>query len=124
MSGRYLLDTNAVITLLKGNSELLKLTENAEWLGISVITLIEFLVFPDLSDDDKILFNSFSERIDVIAIDKSNKELIDAIISIRQKYKLKLPDSIIAASALCNNAKLISADKALTAVKEIKTISV
>jgi len=124
MNGKYLLDTNAVITLLKGNSELLKLTENADWLGISVITLIEFLVFPDLSDDDKILFNSFSERIEVVAIDKSDKELINTIISIRQKYKLKLPDSIIAASALCNNAKLISADKVLTVVKEIETISV
>lgn len=124
MSGKYILDTNAVITLLKGNPDLLKLTENADWIGISIITFIEFLVFPDLSDEDRKLFNSFSERIEVIAMDKSDQKMIDAIILIRQKYKLKLPDAIITACALTNKAKLISADKALSAVKEIELISV
>lgn len=124
MNGKFILDTNAIITLLKGNFDLLKLTENADWIGISIITFIEFLVFPDISDEDKKLFNIFSERIEIIAIDKSDQEMIDTIILIRRKYKLKLPDAIITACALANKAKLVSADKALSAVKEIEIISV
>ncbi|WP_373527737.1 hypothetical protein [Nostoc sp.] len=38
MSGsRYLLDTNAIIALLQGNSQLLQLLQNADWIGISII---------------------------------------------------------------------------------------
>jgi len=49
---RYILDTNAVISLLKGNNFLLNIAENAEWVGISIISYIEFLAFPELSDED------------------------------------------------------------------------
>jgi predicted nucleic acid-binding protein len=36
MSGnRYLLDTNAIVTLLQGNSQLVQLLQSANWVGIS-----------------------------------------------------------------------------------------
>ncbi len=35
MSGeRYLLDTNAIVALLQGNSQLIQLLQNADWIGI------------------------------------------------------------------------------------------
>lgn len=41
MSGeRYLLDTNAIVALLQGNSQLIQLLQNADWIGISVISKI------------------------------------------------------------------------------------
>ncbi len=51
MSGKnsYLLDTNAVIALLQGNEKLLEILKPARWIGISVISQIEFLVFPDMT---------------------------------------------------------------------------
>lgn len=53
---RYILDTNAIVALLKGNSDLISLTGTALWIGISIISSIEFLAFPDLSEDDKSLW--------------------------------------------------------------------
>ncbi|WP_017317962.1 PIN domain-containing protein [Mastigocladopsis repens] len=44
MSGkRYLLDTNVIVSLLQGSGALVTLLQNAEWVGISVISQIEFL---------------------------------------------------------------------------------
>ena len=40
---RFLLDTNAVIALLRGNLQLNAVIANAEWVGISIITKLEFL---------------------------------------------------------------------------------
>lgn len=53
MSGnRYLLDTNAIVALLQGNTQLIQLLQNPDWIGISVISQIEFLAFPGLGQDD------------------------------------------------------------------------
>ena len=51
MSGkrRFLLDTNAVVSLLAGNRELAIQLESAEFVGISVISYLEFLAFDGLS---------------------------------------------------------------------------
>ena len=47
---------------------------------------------------------------------------INQIISIRQKYRLKLPDAIIAAAAIQNLAQLIS-DVKLNRVTELTVLS-
>jgi tRNA(fMet)-specific endonuclease VapC len=60
MSGnRYLLDTNAIVALLKGNTQLIQLLQNANWIGISVISQIEFLAFSGLTQSDRQLFQQF-----------------------------------------------------------------
>lgn len=64
MSGpnkRLLLDTNAVVSLLRGHGELLAVAKQAQWVGISIITEIEFLAFPDLTQDDAALFADFPQ---------------------------------------------------------------
>ena len=53
---RYLLDTNALIALLQGNRELVALTQSADWLGVSVISVLEFLGFDGLAEQDRLLF--------------------------------------------------------------------
>ena len=61
MSGnRYVLDTNAIVALLQGNSQLIQLLENADWIAVSVISQIEFLAFSGLSQDDRQLFQLVS----------------------------------------------------------------
>ncbi|WP_228014657.1 hypothetical protein [Fortiea sp. LEGE XX443] len=60
MSGsRYLLDTNAIVTLLQGNLQLLQLLQNADWIGISIVSQIEFLAFSGLSQSDIQVFQQF-----------------------------------------------------------------
>lgn len=42
---RYLLATNALVALLQGHDGGLRLTGQAQWLGVSVINVLEFLGF-------------------------------------------------------------------------------
>lgn len=115
MSGneRYILDTNAVISLLDGNSKLNNLVKKADWLGISVISELEFLSYPQLGDDDISLFNAFKTMVEVIDIANSNTPLMHSIIEIRKEYKVKLPDAVIVAAAMKSDAILLTADKQL-----------
>ena len=53
---RHLLDTNALVALLQGHQGLLALTENSQWLGVSVINVLEFLGFDGLLEADRALF--------------------------------------------------------------------
>ena len=56
---RFLLDTNALIALLKGNQSLLDLTSSAEWVGISVISILEFSSFSGMTSPDLDLLREF-----------------------------------------------------------------
>ncbi|MEQ8189720.1 MAG: PIN domain-containing protein [Candidatus Eremiobacterota bacterium] len=123
MNGRnYLLDTNAIIALLQGNNDLLNLLKNADWIAISVISLIEFLAFPNLSDKDREYFDQFSKRVELVNLSSNETELIDLIIDLRKKYKIKLPDAIIAGSAIHNKASLITKDKQLKIITQLTLI--
>ncbi len=46
---RYLLDTNAIVALLQGHRLLTTELQKSEWIGISVISQLEFLAFQSLS---------------------------------------------------------------------------
>ena len=124
MSGkRYLFDTNAIIALLQGNNQLLQHLQGAEWIGISVINQIEFLAFPGLNDEDRLLFSQFLRRIDVVGLMPEQIELIDLVIKLRQQYRIKLPDAIIAATAIQFKASLVTADNQLQNVEELDVVN-
>jgi predicted nucleic acid-binding protein len=72
---------------------------------ISIVTNIELFATKNISQQEYELlekFVAFSVKHDV------NEDLIDTTIMIRQTYKIKLPDAIIAATALAYNLTLIS----------------
>jgi tRNA(fMet)-specific endonuclease VapC len=117
MSGkRYVLDTNAIVALLQGNSQITQLLQDANWVGISVISQIEFLAFSGLSEADRQLFQQFLQRVECAGLVANDSMLIEKIIQIRQQYRLKLPDAIIAAVAIQNSADLVTADSEFTKV--------
>ncbi|ARV58780.1 twitching motility protein PilT [Nostocales cyanobacterium HT-58-2] len=120
---RYLLDTNAIVSLLQGSSALVTLLQNAEWVGISVISQIEFLAFSELSESDCQLFEQFLKRVEVINLVASNNLLIEQIIQIRLQYRVKLPDAIIASTALQVGASLVTNDRELTKVTTLTIIN-
>lgn len=123
MSGnRYLLDTNAIVALLQKDPSLIKLLQNAEWIGISVISQLEFLVFTGLTEADKQLFQQFVQRVEVIDLSSQNSFLIDQVILVRQQYRLKLPDAIIAAMAIQHSANLVTHDVQLNRVAELTIV--
>ena len=110
----FVLDTNAVIFLTtKGNiipTNLLDELNEAD-LFISVITEIELFAKPDMPPDEEEKLRTFiSNRIQVIDLSNTIK---NETIALRRKTKLKLPDCIVAASAIVQNAVLLTADSEL-----------
>lgn len=120
---RLLLDTNAVISILRGHEVLLTLAQSAAWVGISIITYLEFKSFPKLTEKDTTLFNEFLRRINVVSLRPEDGDLIRITINLRKTHRLKLPDAIIAASALTNHATFVTADKVLTHAGAMPVIS-
>ncbi len=122
-NNRYLLDTNAIVALLQGNTILSQLLRTADWIGISVISQIEFLAFSGLTRDDCDLFSQFLQRVSVIGLEADDEELIAKIIEVRQQYRLKLPDVVIAAMAIQNAAILVTADREFSKVPVLNVMS-
>lgn len=110
---RFLLDTNAVVALLQGHADLAALTGDAQWLGISVITALEFSGFPDLTDADRALFAEFVARVEVVDLTFSDAVLIGSINVLRRSRAVKLPDAIILGTAAARQAVLLTHDEQL-----------
>ena len=119
MGKRYLLDSNIVIEYIAG----LFPEKAIQWLNklideeinVSIITKIEVLSFdPDKDDNYSILIDFF----DASNILELTKEIVNKTIMIRQKQKIKLPDAIIASTAIVNGLILVSRN-----TKDFKIIS-
>ncbi|MDQ6843244.1 MAG: type II toxin-antitoxin system VapC family toxin [Bacteroidota bacterium] len=72
--------------------------------NVSIITKIEVLSF-NAADEHYALLNNFMNDATVIDL---TYDVVMASIEIRKKYKTKLPDAIIAATAVVYNLSLIS----------------
>ncbi|MDR0680874.1 MAG: type II toxin-antitoxin system VapC family toxin [Dysgonamonadaceae bacterium] len=105
MGQKYLMDTNVLIDAQmnrlpqKGLNFLAKVIN--EDFTISFITQIEYLGYKDITKSMEV----FVSLADVIEIDKF---IIQNCIDLRRNYKIKLPDAIIAATALARNFILIT----------------
>ena len=105
---RYVLDTNMVISLLK--SEAVPETFDSTEFFVSIISRIELLSKPDISLEDEREIKNFLSSVTVIDIDNSVES---TVITLRRSRKLKLPDSIIAATAIVLKATLLTHDDQL-----------
>ena len=92
----------------------------ASWVGVSVITRLEALSYPSLSGDDTELIRRFFARIDVVNLTVDQPTLLETIVGMRQSRVLKLPDAIVAASAVVSDAVLVTADRELIRRTSIK----
>jgi predicted nucleic acid-binding protein len=116
---RYLLDTNAVIAIVNGNKELVQQLNAAGFVAFSVVSIIEFLSFPDLSEKDKTVFEEIVAEGSFINLDFEDGRLMDKIVETHKTYRLKLPDAILTATALRYNCQLASNDKELQKVPDL-----
>lgn len=105
MGKEYLIDTNVLIDiqmdrfLPKSRSFLTDLIDDD--FTISFVTYIEYLGFKGVSK----MAEQFITLAKVIGTDKN---IIDTCIEIRKKHVIKLPDAIIAATALSKKRILIT----------------
>lgn len=113
MGERYLIDSNSVVDYLGK-----KLPENGMAFmhpiidavaNISVITKIEVLGFRVTEDEYEKVLEDFVQDAMVFAL---NDLVIDKTIQIRRKHRIKLPDAIIAATALVYDFTLITRNTA------------
>ena len=113
LSRRYLLDTNAVIYLLSGR--LVSPLPDGRY-SISVITEIELLSFPGISTGEEKKIRNLISSLDRVHV---TDVVRDETIRLRRIYRLKIPDAIIAASALTLGAALLTNDHAFASVEEL-----
>ena len=105
MKTNYLIDTNVLIDAqmkrlpANGLAFLSKIID--EDFIISFIAYIEFLGYKNLTEASE-LFIKLAKVIEI------NKIVIESCINLRKTQRIKLPDSIIAATAIVNNYTLIS----------------
>jgi predicted nucleic acid-binding protein len=119
MSGNnILLDTNIVLYLLNGEETFIPLLEEKQ-LYISFITQIETLGYKGITDQEIKSIQSFLNTCVVVDI---NPVIKDYTIQFRRNYALRIPDSIIAASALYLNIPLLTADTDFKKVEELNLL--
>lgn len=125
MSGklRAVLDTNAVVSLLAGNHDLALKLERAEYLGISIVTYLEFLAYDGLTAGDRDCFTTFCQRIHIEPLSMDDSSLLHQALDLRSRYRLKLPDAIIGATALSRNARLITNDSHFAGIPSLEVQS-
>lgn len=101
-----MLDTNIVLYFLNGDKTLIPILEDKS-LFISFITQLELLSYNELSSEEIESIQLFLNECTIIDININIKNIA---IDLRKKYHLKLPDSIIIATAIWLNSPVISSD--------------
>ena len=115
MSGNKLIvDTNIVLYFLKGNPGIIRFIADY-FIGISFITELELLSLSTISPDDEQTIQSFLNHTRIIDI---NSDIKAKTIGVRRQSKLKLPDAIIAATAISIDVPLLTADQAFSRVDD------
>ena len=122
MGKQYLMDTNAVIDYLDNKLP----DKSADFIDgivqqISVITRMELLSWQNATSKQIKVLQDFINRSVVFGLEEN---IILKTIELRMKYKIKLPDAIIAATALCYNMTLITRNSEdFQIIKELKIIN-
>ena len=110
MGIRYLWDTNTVIYYLqqlfsKKAEEFMDDVVKASVPSISAITEIELLCWKTATENDIIVLKNFIADSFVFELEQEIKE---KTAELRKIYSIKLPDAIIAATAIVNEYTLLS----------------
>ena len=113
----FIADTNFLIYLHEGNRIVEPFLEYN--FGVSFISEIELLGYQGISKSEetklKLLLN------DCFQIDWNTK-IKDETIKLKRKYRIKLPDAIIAASCIVYDIPLVSADKGFSKIDELDLV--
>jgi predicted nucleic acid-binding protein len=106
---KYLLDTTTAIDLFKGLEAVkpIKAMLQHTKVYISIVTRIEMLAYPHMTSEMEKRINIFLKSVKIIPL---TKKVEQNTILIRRSKRLKIPDTVIAASALSVKAVIISRD--------------
>ena len=111
----FLVDTNVALYLLSGNKTITE-TLNHSTVYVSFVTQLELLGYKGISESEITKVKRFLK--DCIIMDLT-EEIKNNTIKIKQQYNIKLPDSIIAATAEYLEIPLLTADIGFQKIKDI-----
>jgi predicted nucleic acid-binding protein len=108
MGVKYLWDNNTVIYFLQN-----QFTVSAEQfidnldsdIGVSVITEIELMCWKSSTESELQILTQFLSEVEIFEL---SQEIKKETARIRKSYKTKLPDAIIAATAIINDITLLT----------------
>ena len=116
MSGtKLLVDTNVFIRLFEGDADVAEYLQGKH-LFVSIITEMELLGFHGISDADKQFYRMVLDDCSLLELSQPIKE---KTILLKQQYKIRLPDAIIAATADYLGIPLLTFDKGFSKLSEI-----
>jgi predicted nucleic acid-binding protein len=104
---RVVVDTSLLIDLAAGDTSAAVALDQQE-IYVSIITCIEFLSWPKLTEVGLPMAEALLNQYNTEDIGKGIR---DQAAFIKRKFGLKLPDAVIAATALHLKAPLITRDK-------------
>lgn len=114
---KYLVDTNVLLYVITGNRAVFEYIN--ERFFISEITEIELLGNKGITDLQLKYRTKIIENCTIVGLSEYIKRLT---IQLKQNYTLKIPDAIIAATAIYLNLPLLTADKDFKKIKELDLI--
>jgi predicted nucleic acid-binding protein len=119
MSGdRIVVDTSLIINLFNGIYEVQELITDRN-LFVSIISEIEVLSFPNITAKDSELLKGFLSECYIVDIEPAIK---DITIDIRTRFKVKLPDAVIAATAIYFDLPLFTMDKGFQKIADLQAV--
>lgn len=111
MKNKYIIDTNILIYfsngLLNNNPDIIKILNNS--FNISIITKIEYLGWAGYRGNSE-QYDKAADFISNSYIFYIDTDTADETILLRQKYTIKTPDAIIAATAKINGLILVTSN--------------
>ena len=108
MSGtNYLIDTNIIIYLSQGRLKISNFAKNSSNLYISSITYIETLGYTFPNENEEKIITDLCDMFERLYV---TKDVESQTILIRKAHKIKLPDAIIAATAMTHDLTLVTCD--------------
>ena len=120
MSGKEILvDTNIILYLLNGSDTVENFLQGKD-IYLSFITELELIGFKKISAKEEFQIHEILKDCSIIPL---NERIKEKYVDIRKSYHLKLPDAVIAATALVLDVPLITSDKQFKTVEDIKLIT-
>lgn len=105
----YTLDTNAIIYFLKGDETAVKRLEKIFAknvpIYISTLTEVELFGFPDLAPKEEEQIEALLRTLAIIPVDSRIARIAGEI---RSRYRVKISDSVIAATATFTGTTLLT----------------
>ncbi len=114
MNGKLLLDTNIILGIFRGNPSITNVLEAHEGadMYISVLTKMELLSFHSLTPAEESFIVALLGDVTIIPL---NPDVEEVAIRLRRTTRRKMPDAIVAASAVVAGAALVTCDRELAA---------